>query len=184
MWFTETPWPPIFICIAGMVLLGAAWRQNARKLYLFGFTGLGVACLAIFGFERWYVTEPERVEGRVHELADAVEADDVERVLAFFSKDELALRNKIRLGMSRFRIEGGLRITDMDARYNDDKTSVVCRFRANGVAAVKSDATASRHVSTMWEFTWKREGDDWWIAKLQRLDPRTEKPIPLTSRQD
>lgn len=184
MWFTETPWPPIFIGIAGMVLLGAAWLQNARKLYLGGFVALGLACLAIYGFERWYVTEPEKVEQRVYDLAAAVEEDDVDGVLQFIAEDQSALRNKVRVGMSQFRVDGGLRVTDVDAHFNDERTAIISRLRANGTVASKLNSAASRHVATMWEFTWKKEGDQWRIVKIQRLDPLKEEPIDMFSREE
>ena len=182
MWFTETAWPPIFICIAGMLIFVAAWLQNARKLYFFSIIGLGALCFLLYGVECWIVTEPEQVEQRVLDLARAVEEDDADKVLAFISDE--GLKNHIRAAMQRVRIEDGIRITDLSAHYNDEKTAVISRFRANGMGVVKGNAAASRHLATMWELSWKREGDQWQIDKIQRLDPISEKPVGLLSGKE
>lgn len=168
MWFTETPWPPIFICIAALILVAAAWLRNGKPIFLYATIGLAVACVGIYFFEQWYVTEPEEVEQAVVELAKAVEADDADRTVGFISN--LAWQIAVRSAMLNYKIEGGIRITDVQAKYAADGKSVVSRFRANGMGVQKSD-NANHHIPTMWELTWQKESGKWRITDIQRLDP-------------
>ena len=188
MWFTETPWPPIFISIAAMVLLLAAWYRNARNLYLLGAVGLGLACVAIYCFEKWYVTENETgvetVESHIPELAKAVEADNVDDVLRFFAEENEKDRKVVRSGLDWARINGSIRITDVQVRYNDDRSAILSHFRANGEASLKGNSSATRRFTTRWELTWKLIGDEWKIVHMERLDPMKKKKTvdPLDAR--
>ncbi len=179
MWFTETPWPPIFLCGAMAVLSLAVWRRSGRAVFLYAVIGLGIACIGIYAFEQWYVTEPEEVEKEVFALALAVEADDVDRTVGFISADRLLLRIAVRGGMSQVRIEDGIRVTDVQAAYTEDGKSVVSRFRANGRVTQKG-GDAGQHASTMWELTWQKRDGKWQITGIQRLDPLNGDKMGMT----
>lgn len=170
-WFTETPWPPIFICLAAAALAFLAWGNGRRRKML----GVGLAfvlcCPLLYAFERYHVTPPELVEQRLHELVDAVEADDVDKVLTYFAADNRGDRLLAKQGMGQVRIEGGVRVTDVQVRYAEgNRTTIVSHFRANGIGAWKS-AGGSGRFATRWEISWKQSDGEWRIVKLQRIDP-------------
>jgi ketosteroid isomerase-like protein len=183
MWFTETPWPPIFIGIAAMLLLLSAWARKGGNWRLYVAIGLGAACVGVFFFERWYVTELEKVEAEVPKLVAAVEADDVDRVLAFISEDATVIRAAVRYGMNNYTIGKSIRLTDLHARYGADKSTVITHFRANGTGTQKSAAGVSQPMPTRWELTWKKSGDRWKIVEIQRLHPTTDEKMQLLSHE-
>jgi ketosteroid isomerase-like protein len=178
MWFTENPWPPIFIGVAAALLLLSAWTRTGRRWCLVVALALGAACVGVFFFERWYVTELEEVDAELPKLLAAVEADDVDRVLAFIDEDATKWRGAVQLGMSQFRIQGGIRLTDRQPRYGPDRSTVITHFRANGTAELKSGG-ASRHVPTRWDLTWKKSGGRWKIIHIQRLHPTNDEKMDL-----
>lgn len=177
-WFTETAWPPIFICLAAAALALLAWGNGQRRKMLLVAIVFVLACPILFAFEKYHVTEPEKVEQQVHELVSAVESDDVEEVLSFFSEESRGLRFAVKNGMSQVRVEGGVRITDLQVRYGDDKSEINSHFRANGEAARKTGSARGR-FTTRWEVTWKQSNGRWRITSLKRLDPIDGKVIDL-----
>jgi hypothetical protein len=63
---------------AAVCLLALKVTQQGKFLIWVG--GLALAAAAVFGFEHFYVTDAERIEAVVYDLARAVEASDVERI--------------------------------------------------------------------------------------------------------
>lgn len=179
MWFTETPWPPIFIGIAAALLLLSAWARTGRRWCLYAAIAFGVACVGVLFFERWYVTELEEVEAEVPQLVAAVEADDVDKVLSFLAEDEPGVRGAVQLGMSRYRIKDSIRLTDVQVRYDGDPSMVITHFRATGTIVQKSGSNVSQRIPTRWELTWRKSGGKWKVKKIQRLNFMTGKKMQL-----
>ena len=86
-YLSEDPWP--LVCILGLVAVGfviALWfTQQAKYLIRAGITaGLAVLVLAV---EQVWVTDNERIEAVVYDLAKAVEASDSDRVISHLAPD-------------------------------------------------------------------------------------------------
>ncbi|HUG92731.1 MAG TPA: hypothetical protein VML55_17960 [Planctomycetaceae bacterium] len=169
MWFTENPWPPIFVCVGLAGLCVAAWVSTRRAVALAGAAGLVGLCVAIFVAERLIVSDAERVEAAVVDLAAAYERRDLDRALAFISDDAAALKSSARWLMDTYEVRGGLRITDLDARLNENGTEAVSHFRANGSFASRRGTFGPTHYATRWEFTWHREPSGWKVVAVQPL---------------
>src|SRR5258707_10951480 len=92
-WFTETPWPPIFILGIVACALLAVWSSRKRGIWLVGAGLMIVAAAAVFFIEKSVVTEAERVEQHVLDLTGAFQRKERERTLAFFSVQAPELRN-------------------------------------------------------------------------------------------
>lgn len=193
IWFLETPWPPILICLAGAALLLLGWRQNRKRALLWAAVALLLACPAIYVVERLVVTGPEEVEERLQELARAVEAGDVDRTLAFFGEEQdgvdetersrlSAARTAVSLGMTQVRVRGPIRISDVHARFNEDRSAVLCDFRAAADVEVTQTGYRGR-LPTRWELTWRKVGGQWRITNLRRLDPMTDKEIDILAHE-
>lgn len=180
MWFTETPWPPIFLLLSAAVVLAVAWTRNGRGAFAAG----AVACLLLAGVafvaERLIVTPAEEVEALVYDLRDAVVRDDVEGTLAFFSPAALKEQLLVRTAMALGRPTADLRITDLTVETGGDDTLAESVFRANGTVEGRH-VGGSHHVATRWRLNWRREADAWRIIELNRLDPINGDPIEITS---
>ncbi len=166
MWFTETPWPPFFICSVIAAVFFAQWytHRRPRQLYLaLGFLGLGGAVILV---ERLIVTESERVANNVYALAHAFEAGDGQRCATFFSPHDEKERDLVRNVAGSAKVEGGIRITDMSVQLSSGNSRADSTFRAS--ANVRYLGQQS-HVATRWLLTWEREGHDWKIVRIRRL---------------
>lgn len=176
-WFTETPWPPIFILVlvAGGCL--AAWSSQKRGLWLSVALVALIAAVGVFLAEKSIVTEAERVEAEIHSLVSAFERKDHDALVAFFSVRAADLRAQAEQALTWVDIPNGLDIKDMHVRTSNEDTRAVSHFRANGTISFRGMATT--HVASRWEFTWQKEQGRWKVISVQRLNPYKEEKMEL-----
>jgi ketosteroid isomerase-like protein len=182
MWFTETPWPPIMVFSAIAAGLAAAFVSTQQGRYLVGIVAMLVASLATYLVEGNVVTESERVEQAVYDVAEAFQQGDVDRTLSFFSTRstiphleaaaplQFSLRDVARYALQIVEVRGDLRITDVSVEMKSGRAT--SHFRANGQFAVREYGDVG-HQPTRWDVVWQKEGTDWKIVKVERLDPIT-----------
>jgi hypothetical protein len=181
MWFTETPWPPFCICSVIAAIFFAQWyvHRGPRQLKLaIGFLALGGLVIVV---ERLIVTEPERVENHVHELARAFEAGDASRCVDFFSLHDSQDRALVENAIGAAHIVGHIRITDMSVQMSSAESRATTTFRASATVDIQGH---EQHGATRWELTWQREGGEWKINRLRRLHFVGEGEIPPLSAQE
>ena len=88
---------------AAACLLALKVTQQGKFLIWTG--ALILVAAAVFGFERFYVTDAERVEAVVYDLARAVEASDVDRIKSHLDdKVTFGLRGRTMDGSLTFRM--------------------------------------------------------------------------------
>jgi len=170
MWFTETPWPPIFIGIVAATTLFLIWMKNRRGVFLIGMTLVAALCPMIYFVERAILTDAEQIEAVVYQLRDAVAANDVDGTLKFVSPQKDALQKTIAGAMSLIEIEDGVRITDVLVEVTSAGTRGKSHFRANGT--IKSQIGGmGHHTPIRWLLSWQREQGEWRIVEVLRLNP-------------
>src|SRR4051794_9665862 len=74
--------PSYVLAALGLAAMGllVALKVTQQGKFLLWAGVVAATALGIFGFERYWVTDAERIEGVVYDLGDAVEASDVERI--------------------------------------------------------------------------------------------------------
>ena len=178
MWFTDTPWPPILICVVIGVILFLVWSSNKRGMYLLAAGGTIVAAAMVFVVEQIVITEAERVEANVYALADAVKADNIDQTMSFFSERAGGGRAKIATAMSLYDIDDNMRITGLQVEIIAANSIGTSRFRANGMVTGKGSGIRGRGT-TRWLLTWSREEGEWKITDVKRLHPFREETMEL-----
>jgi hypothetical protein len=168
MWFTENPWPPIIIVGSLGVVFGMTGmsRQQA-KLYLLAGVCFA-ACVAIWVIERQIVTEGEKLEQRIHELADAFQRNELEQTLSHFSQSNPKLLATVAMAVASVDIEPDYRITDYEVSLKADDTLATTHFRVNVTANVVGHGHVGRQP-TRWLVDWRIEGGEWKIVEVSRL---------------
>ena len=168
-WFTENPWPPIFILAIAAVACVAMWASQKRGFWLVAGLLAVVAAVTVFLFERSVVTEAERVEQSVHALAAAFQRKDHDTTLSFFSLQAPELRTQAEQALSWVDMPNGIDIKDTQVRTSNENTRAISHFRANGEVSFRGLGTS--HAASRWEVTWQKEGAQWKIIEVQRLNP-------------
>lgn len=183
MWFTENPWPPIVIFLAVAAGLVGAWSNSGRKLPLI-VAGIMVAlAIGTYVVERLIVTESERVEQSILDLTHAFQQRDREKVLSFFPLREVALRAKVGAAQELVTVHDDLVVKDITVQMFGNNSQARSRFRANASVDVKEIGPLSFKPSRF-ELGWQKEGGEWKVVKITRLNPLKEEELGLLDARE
>ena len=180
MWFTETAWPPIIILMMSAAVMLALWSTSRRAINLIAAVLLLLCCGVVYVIEQQIVTERERVEAAVHDMAAAFESADTGATLEFISPRafDLQLAVQIAMGAMEIRVRDDLRITDVSVEMLNEESRAKVHLRANGTFYVAEYGDVG-HQPTRWNITWQKEGGEWKVIDVERLDPVRGDSIPL-----
>lgn len=180
MWFTENPWPPIFILAMFASGMFVAWFSQKRAFWLAGCLAALVGCGAIYAVEKSVITEGERIEAKVHQLVSDFQNKRREAVLGAISRRETKWREMANKALDDVEVHKDLDVKDMSVELFNDKSQAVTRFRANGT--VTYQRTISTYSPSRWELHWQKEGNDWKIVDVIRLHPLREEHRDIFSQ--
>lgn len=182
-WFTESAWPPIMLLatIAGVGI--AMFLSSQRAKYLAAALPLLVLGPILYVVEQRIVTERERVERAVAGVANAFEHHDPIATVGYFSNNAVALRRMVQWTIDNVEVTGDLSVTDLSITMRNQDSRAVSFFRANGPIAVNGFGDVG-HRATLWELTWQKEGGEWRIIDVQRLDPISGEQMDLLARSE
>ena len=180
MWFTETAWPPIMILTMGAAVMLAMWSSSRGALNLLGAVLMLLSCAVVYVVEQQIETERERVEVAILGVAEAFEAADTGATLDYFSPRAQELRGAIQIAMlvMEVRVQDDLRITDVNIEMLNEESRAKAHFRANGRIYLTEYGDVG-HQPTRWNVTWQKEGGEWKIIDVERLDPIRGDPMPI-----
>lgn len=175
-WFTETPWPPMFVLSALAIVSGSMWIRGRKPRFLIGTLMCGAGIIATFVAERWIVSDRERIEAAILDMAGAFERRDEDAVLSRISARQDDLRQLVEWGFDTVASVENLHITDVSVGLTSHGSRATSRFRGNGRFHVVGYGDVG-HKATRWELTWQREGAEWKIIHIRRLNPITGEEI-------
>ncbi len=175
---TENPWPAMIalICVAIMCFVQWGTRRKSRDLIL-GLTCLllGIGCYLLDTFVQ---TPRELIIQHVKELTSAFQAQDRQKTLGFFSAQAIAERVAVQLALEQVHVGDDLRLTDLSVTFKAADSLATSHFRANASVSLEppGPGDVGFHPSR-WELDWQKEGGNWKIIKVHRLNPITGKEI-------
>ncbi len=181
-YFTEDPsYLLIGLGVAVLVcLLALKITQQGKFLIWAGV--LAVVAGLVFGFERFWVTDAERVEAVVYDLADSVQQSNVERIKAHLDEDVAVgsggrvMEGSIPLKM----IFGLLQNCRFDFVKISQLSTTVGRQNRVGKAGFKASATGTFReggteipigsLGTEWELTFRETSPGVWkVTRIQAI---------------
>lgn len=188
MWFTENPWPPIVILAVAAAAFIALWMSQRRGLWLLLALTAVTGGIAVYFVEQRIVTEPEKIEQHILDLTSAFRRKEEAKTLAYFSKQAPELHDLVREGMKLVEVHDDLSVKDMSVRMLTGNTQAIAHFRANATISLNRGPPVigglTQYGVSRWELRWQKEGSDWKIVELVRLNPlKEEKMPPLELRQ-
>ncbi len=185
MWFTENPWPPIGLCALVFAVFFIRWQLVRKRSCLYVMAACVASAVVIFFVERAIVTERERIEQSIRDLAWTFEMEsalydtrstppaDLSRVktLSFISSQAPELQMVAWQALKLVRVVEPVRITDVKVTLLAQGSRAKTRFRANGTVELPD---GSRYYKpTYWEVTWqleKKPRPQWKIIEVVRLN--------------
>jgi hypothetical protein len=164
-WLAENALP-IWVCGAiALTMALIVFQQTRTNTALLGI----VAVLAVTGMlllmERLWETQREAVERTLYELADAVEANDVQKTLSYLATNaDAAIRNDVQTLMPLVEIERAniVGTPEIEQENSRDPTAATAKVRGIIVARIKRNGMKGGQDDEL-TLSLIRDGDRWLI---------------------
>lgn len=180
MWFTEDPWPPMVFCGLGALLAIGWWASSRRVAALAVSVGSLLLGGLIFVVEQAIVTPAEEVEQLVTELCWKFQRQEPQ-TLDYFSDSAPQLRLMCQLAMGMVTVDPDLRVSDFETQLTNENSRAICHFRANATISLVGAGNVGRQPARF-RLTWGREGGEWKIVDVRRLNPIRDEEIGMLDR--
>lgn len=90
--FLESPWPAALLGGIALALLGVAYHHTRDRRLPLAMLGALVLTLLLLALEWWVTTDREAISLTLEDVAVALEANDIDRVLAFIAPEADEMR--------------------------------------------------------------------------------------------
>jgi hypothetical protein len=169
-WLIEDPsWVWVVGGFVAAALLMAFW-SSGRGVFLTWFGAVVFLVLALLLIERYVVTDRELIEETIYGAAAAVEANDIERTLSYFSPTAEPLRALVRRRMGSLEVldaaVAGLKIELGTA----DTRRSTAKFL--GRLEVRSSSVPRNHIPIRMTVALVKEGERWLVESYELRDDR------------
>jgi hypothetical protein len=182
MWFSEDAWTPMFLFgSVGVILAFVSVAQQKMKLLAVAAL-LGVVCGVIYFVEQKIVTDGEKIEMQIYELAEDFHGNDLAAVIAHFSPQDKALQGVATAAVTMVDIAKDYRITDLQVTTKAENTLAESHFRANVTATVVGYGNVGRQP-TRWKVNWQKMADEWRIIEVKRLQVIGDQEMGILEKQ-
>jgi hypothetical protein len=115
--FIESPWPAILLGIFGEAILAVILVRTGRGVLLWAMAGVLAAALLGVAVQRLVVTDSKLIKAVLYDTRDALEANDLARVLAHVAPEKTKTREQARWVLSQAEILD-LKISYLDIKIN------------------------------------------------------------------
>ena len=168
-WFTESAFFPSCIGILMTIaFIGLAFSSGEMLMMKIGL-GIAVLTALLITTEILIVTERERVENSLYDMASAMRENEFERVFEYLDTDDLVAQAKAHL---RGATCHSCTITGInDVAIAEDGTSATADF----IAYAKASNTAfpsPTPIQTRVRLNFEKRSDKWKVTDFETSDPR------------
>ena len=177
MWIFEQPLYIVIFAAIGGAVLGGALLQTGKHLFLY----LLVAWIALAGIalgcEYAVVTENEKIEAVIYDVAAALEANDVDAVKSYISDDAPEVQNVAQRQMAYVEIQNVKLKNNLEINIVTGSTPImaVAKLNVKIEGRVKGNADFQGDFATFLVLTLQKDPDDQWrIVSYDFYDHRGE----------
>jgi hypothetical protein len=143
----------------GSAILLIAFCQSGRVAWLIWLAAVLLLVAALWGIERFIVTDREQIENTFSAAAAALETGETETVLAHVAASATSLRSEIAARMRGNRFDE-VRITDLAIEFAEGEPTAA-EARASGRLSIHSAGGLQLHPFGRARFALVKEGDRW-----------------------
>jgi hypothetical protein len=166
-WLFEDPWPVIWITLVVEALLAAALFNTQSKAVLAGMLGVLALAGGLLLVERLVVTETEEVEQTLHDVAEALETNDVAAVLTHLAPDAAEIRFAAQGLLPSVNITEAEVGSDLSVRINPLMNPPTATARFMGKISMESGGSRNIPYEKFirpFSVTLRKEGDRWLLT--------------------
>lgn len=183
MWIFEQSLPIIIIAVVGGAVLAGTMLQTGKQLFLYLLIGWIAVCSLLLALEYVIVTEGERIEAVVYDIAVALEANDVEGVTDCISDAVPNLKTQAERQMSLVQIETVKVKQNLEVTINHGSTPPIgiAKVNVKMTGHLKSNDVMDGQFATFLVLTFQQDPDGHWrVVSYQFFDPRGEQAGEIT----
>lgn len=171
-YLSDNPWPLIIVLGAIAVCCFLAGAKAGRIA--------GLVCIAlavgVYFLEQAWISPAETVEVVITDMLEDFKAEKEADIHAAIAEESSDLRAIATQGLNMVDLSEDFRVKSVSIEMNSD-TQATARVRANGHAQLKSGGGGGQHMPTFWETVWNKQGEDWKLSKVTRLNPANGDPM-------
>jgi len=174
-WLTENPFPILLIGSLTTAILVGGWLRTGSKWVLGGAIVAIAITVGLVLAERWIVTDREQVSRTLHEIATAVERNDVEAALtyAYSGAPDVRAHADAELRQYRFSEVNIKRNLQIEVFPNRDPPLATAEFNVIVVLTTRDGLVGTRRIPRYVEMTFYKEDDGrWGVGGYEHFDPR------------
>lgn len=162
---SENPWPIIGLLLAiGFIsFLTAAPRSGTI------FVVCVLLSVGLFFLEKYLVSPAERVQAAMHVMLENFKSRDIAAIGNQLSDNAANLKDVAQRGLDLVELSESFHIRSADVTM-ESETRAVVMVRANGSVTLLRHSGGSRHVATYWKTIWIKDGGDWKLDEVTRLN--------------
>lgn len=168
---------PFLIGLLGTILsvvLGFLWLQTGRRSILYSVIAVVVLTLLGIGIARYVVTDREAVTAALHQIADAVERNDMPEVLRLIHPNSAAVRAQAMGELPRYEFHEVNIKSNLEVTFDksDDPTEAVAKFNVLVVGSERVGLVKNRRVPIYCIVTLRKHENAWRMFAYEHSDPR------------
>ena len=171
----ESPWPAIIIGGLATAIVASGWLQTGRQVLLVVMLAIIVLTIAAVAVERLVVTDGERVDLTLHEIARLVEQNDVNGVMQYAYSGRPVGRAKAAAELPHYKFQKVTIARNLEIKV--DPKHIPPRATAEFNVIVKlgladgswNDQTVVRFVQITF---YQETSGEWRVADYEHADPR------------
>jgi hypothetical protein len=172
-WLFEEPLPIIFVGIVVEAILAGVFINTRRAVVLIPMLGVLLVVLGLLAIEWAVVTDRERVEATMDGVAEALEANDWDRVRDYCAPDALGTRARVNWAESHVRVTD-TSIHNLEIEINRLTSPPTAEATFDGVVAVNVQSGLLIHDRYAARFVVQLHlvGDRWLITDHVEHQPQ------------
>ncbi|MEW4562675.1 hypothetical protein AB1K70_09125 [Bremerella sp. JC770] len=177
MWIFEQSLPIIIMAVVGGAILAGTMLQTGKQLFLYLLIGWIAVCALLLALEYSIVTDGERIEAVIYQIAEALEDNDVEGVKSFISDDSPQLKADAERQMAYVQIESVKLKRNLEVTINPGSTPIigVAKLNVKMTGHLKNNQEWNGDFATFLVLTFQQDTDgEWRVISYQFFDPRGE----------
>ena len=171
-WLTEDPTGSIMMGSLAILFFGALAFMLRKAIFVVLAVLSLLITIALVTAERMIVTDREQLRSDVHDLADAVQNNDVDRVLSFVSRQMPGTRSRIQSEMPQYEFRScrivGFNEISIDPDGQNATVAFVVLVDVNAMKTYQYDGTGHRRVELMF----RKEPEGWKIVNYAHYNPQ------------
>ena len=183
MWIFEQSLPIIIIAVIGGAILAGTMLQTGKQLFLYLLIGWIAVCSLLLALEYVIVTEGERIEAVVYDIAAALEANNVEGVTECISVVVPKLKDQAERQMKLVEIESVKVKQNLEVTINRGSTPPIgiAKVNVKMTGHLRSNSAMDGQFATFLVLTFQQDPDGQWrVISYQFFDPRGEQAGEIT----